>query len=64
MLIKSVQLGLSRCASRATMASRPMGDGGPLRRGSLGPPLAPPPNGHCTMRESAQTERFGAPLRG
>eukprot|EP00969_Alexandrium_andersonii_P031272 1364966-Alexandrium_andersonii.AAC.1 len=60
MLVQWVQLGLSRCAGRATMADWPHGRGGPpLHRGSLGPPQSRLPNGRRAVGESALTERLG-----
>eukprot|EP00969_Alexandrium_andersonii_P283142 12517282-Alexandrium_andersonii.AAC.1 len=39
MLAEAVQLGVSRCGGRATMANSPLGQGQtPFHRGSLGPP--------------------------
>eukprot|EP00969_Alexandrium_andersonii_P337230 14905112-Alexandrium_andersonii.AAC.1 len=56
MLVQSVQLGLSRCAGRAT------GKGGPPPQTFIGAP-SQPPSSRCTVSESVSTERLGAPLR-
>eukprot|EP00969_Alexandrium_andersonii_P273917 12106687-Alexandrium_andersonii.AAC.1 len=63
MLVKSAQLGLSRCSGRLPMAEAP-------RREANSPPQrpfralsGPPPHGRLTMGESALTGQRLAPLR-
>eukprot|EP00969_Alexandrium_andersonii_P315875 13956516-Alexandrium_andersonii.AAC.1 len=63
MLVKSVQLGLSRCTGRLPMAEIP-------RREASPPPLrpfralsGPTPDGRRTMGEDAFAWQLGAPRR-
>eukprot|EP00969_Alexandrium_andersonii_P335313 14819665-Alexandrium_andersonii.AAC.1 len=60
MLVKSMQLGVSRCAGHDTMAAPTVEGGLPPQR-LTGAPSEPPPNGPRTRGESALTERLGAP---
>eukprot|EP00969_Alexandrium_andersonii_P188973 8349947-Alexandrium_andersonii.AAC.1 len=55
-LVQSVQLGLNRCAGRAT------GKGKSLPQKFIGT-LSLPPSSRFTVSESVSTERLGAPLR-
>eukprot|EP00969_Alexandrium_andersonii_P373747 15484725-Alexandrium_andersonii.AAC.1 len=65
MLVKSGQLGLSRCAGCATMADSPSGQGAdPIPQRLTGAPSEPSPNGHRTMGEDAFTQQLGAPQSG
>eukprot|EP00969_Alexandrium_andersonii_P214344 9465541-Alexandrium_andersonii.AAC.1 len=62
MLVRSVQLGLSRSTWRCYYGRLAVGKGGPSRQRLTGTPSEPPPR--CRMGESTPTERLVRSLRG
>eukprot|EP00969_Alexandrium_andersonii_P312004 13785555-Alexandrium_andersonii.AAC.1 len=56
-------LGSGPCAGLAIVPSRPVGEAGPLHRGSLGPSEAHPSRIR-TMGEDAFAQQLGAPRSG
>eukprot|EP00969_Alexandrium_andersonii_P115625 5113245-Alexandrium_andersonii.AAC.1 len=64
MLVKSVQLGLSRCLDRLPVAETPQRESSPPPQRRFRAFSGPPPDGRRTMGESTLTGHTGAPLRG
>eukprot|EP00969_Alexandrium_andersonii_P245046 10828901-Alexandrium_andersonii.AAC.1 len=57
MLVRSAQLGWSRCADRATMAVSPHGQGRTPPQWITGAPSEPPPNERQTGISTSQGAR-------